>query len=394
MLIFYFTFLKFTLFIILCLKVTILKKGFMKYYKRSVNDNHFENFSISDLSSQFSTTQKTIENSLDYYEIDTLSQELIKLFPNLQRHLYFTYVQDTFEKIYKVRFCLLEEEFCQLQEFLFAYNNNKGSSPVVPHLDTFYHSISNNFFKEESFNISEDDKSSLVYFYRLAKNSENHNFFTSPFQEAHNIYNDYKDYLSSPIKELVDFILFSKHLFSLNFFKYFLHSPEMMDKDNFPLILKLVDTIKLVDNENPRINEINVFSKLMEQKHWIYLSKLKNEGNYLPFLEKIFFYHPGLLNSQGFLSSPVKKIHFLKYDVLTCINNKKIDLNCLFDSTTTFPNFSSFVSHYINEKIKNSQYAHDEEGLEVLKELLKTQSYFYLNNKLYPKGLLDKITKI
>lgn len=370
------------------------KKGLMKYYKRLVNDNHFENVPLSDLSSQFSTTQKNIENSLDYYEIDTLSQELIQLFPNLQRHLYFTYVQDTFEKIYKIRFFLLEEEFCQLQEFLFAYNNNKGGSPVIPHLDTFYQSICNHFFKNENFNISEDDKSSLVYFYSLAKNSENHNFFKSPFQEIHNICNDHKHDLCSPIKELTDFIIFSKHLFSLNFFKYFLHSPEMIDKHNFPLILKLVNTIKLVDNENPRINEINVFSKLMEQKHWIYLSKLKNESDYLPFLEKIFFYNPGLLNSQGYLSSPVKKIHFLNYDVLTCINDKKIDLNCLFDSTTKFPNFSSFVFHYINEKIKNSQYAHDEEGLEFLKELLKTQSYFYLNKKLYPKGLLEQKTKI
>lgn len=366
----------------------------MKYYSRFSEVCLTPNTVDTSLLSQRNTElQSLIDKNFNLKEVTKLAKEMHSLILPLRNFIFYTYTNDIFEKLYPVRFVLSSEEFCQVQDFIFSYMNKKGISEVVYHLDSSYSSIFEICPKEH---ITPNYHDSVNKYYALALASENSNF-SNPnlFVDAVTLpeYAIFHSY-STGMKPFHDFVKFAKHTIVFNYFKRFLFDSHMPKNSIEPLIL-LADFLPLSENENPRLNELDLFVKFMEKEHWSTLLAFKNNPNFQKFLENIFFFKNPRKNSSSMFYSPTTEhVHLVNYSNLETINNKNIDLNVFFDETTPYPDFMTFILKTIEKRLVGKEFILDKEGHEHLLTLLKTQSYFNMLKKYPEKGIISKSTKI
>lgn len=366
----------------------------MKYYSRFSEVSLTPNTANTSIMSQRNTElQSLIDKNFNLKEVTVLAKEMHSLILPLRNFIFYTYTNEIFEKLYPVRFVLSSEEFCQVQDFIFSYINKKGMSEVVYHLNSSYSSIFDTCPKEH---ITPNYHDSVSKYYSLALASENSDFSNpQPFVDAVTLpeYAIFHSY-STGMKPFHDFVKFAKHTIVFNYFKCFLFNPHMSQSSIQPLIL-LADFLPLAENENPRLNEFDLFVKFMEKEHWTTLLAFKNESRFQTFLENIFFFKQPRKNSSSMFYSPTTEhVHLVQYSNLETINNKNINLNVFFDETTTYPDFMTFILKTIEKRLEGTGLTLDNEGHEHLLTLLKTQSYFNLLKKYPEKGILSKSTKI
>lgn len=365
----------------------------MKYYSDKL---HFtlssDSSNTSESAQKFSEIKSLIKKNFNLKEIAPLSKELHNLSLKLKNFIFYTYTIDIFEDLYPTRFALSSDDFCQLQEFIFSYINQKGTSELVYHLDSSYENIFEICPKE---NITDNYKKSVEKYYLLAKSSEssdfsNHDIFIEAVQlPEYAIFHSY----STGMKPFHDFVKFAKHSIIFNYFKYFLHHPNM-PQNTIQSLVSLSEFLPLSDN--PRLNEFDLFIKFMEKEHWTQLLAFKNEPRFQIFLEQIcFFKNPRKNSSSSIFRMPNQEhVHLVNYSNLETINKKNIDLNVFFDEITPYPDFTTFVFKTIEKRLDGKELTLDQEGHDYLLTLLKTQSYFRLLNKYPEKGLSSKTTKI
>lgn len=368
----------------------------MKYYNSydSIFSVTVEEADHSTLNTLFSERHNALKNNFNYDEISSLAKDLHASSLKLKNVVFFTNPTEAFEHLYPVRFVLTEQEFCEFQEYLFIYSRRKGISEIVPHLESFLNHI---FEESEGMKIPEAYKIAVYKHFKLANDSETEDFFNNPDnigfikEKDYKILHDYTD----KMQPFFEFIQFAKHVVSVNYFKLFLKNPEFVQSSElFSYFLK---DFNLNENTNPRISEFTLLVKLMEQQHWDHLAKFKHEDGFYDLLESLFFFPIPRPNSQSMIPSSLKNVHLFHYTLLEEINNKNIDLDCLFSKNHPLNSFESFVfktsDKILNLHVKQS-FVHDPDGLEHLRVLLKNQNYLHLNNKFTPKGILIKNIKI
>ena len=123
----------------------------------------------------------------------------------------------------------------------------------------------------------------------MAKKSYDSNFFllgnntTLSILDSpdHEIFASY----STGAKPIHDFIAFAQHATTFNYFKTFLEYPEkIINNHALPPIIQFIHQLPFADHDNPRIQDLEVFTKLMNQEHWNALSTYKEHPLFLDFL--------------------------------------------------------------------------------------------------------------
>lgn len=361
----------------------------MKYYTSPNYLSHYSSTTENSVSSYTNLVEK-LKDNYNLSDVVSFSQQIYALIKDVKNKLFYTYTNEILDKLYISRFVLPQQQFCEIQEFLFSNPQGKGGHPIVPHIDTFFENIDKNHLQP----FSEVDKNILELYYMGAKLSEKSEFSLNTINLLDlNIPQSSYSY-SRDTTYFYDFINFAKHTIAFNYFKDFLLFP---NKVNPEFLFKTFSYINLKNNSNPRLNELWSFAKLMEQEHYDILAQAKNNSIGLCFIEKSLFFSNPRPNSKGPFYNPTydeNVVHTINYDVFDTLNQKSINLNIFFNKSTQHNQFSSFVLDSIEQQLKNTLYTYDKEGYEHLLSLLKIQDYFYLNDKLSAKNFKEKTTKI
>lgn len=369
----------------------------MKYYSEPLTYSQSVSNS-QDTTIDYNNVVEKLKNNYILSDVKHLSQQLHPLTQQLKNILFYRYTNEIFENVYTSRFVLPQQQFCEIQHFIFNNPQGKGGNPLVFHLDSYFKDSVDCYQQFSKINnISDYLLSNIENYYTLAKQSEDSIFSQKQIDLlALNEKIIFRDFCHNT-PQLIEFISFAKHTIAFNIFKDFLLYPEKVNPD---YLLKVLPFVSLKNNDIPILDELCLFSKLMEQEHWEKISSFPQANNVEQFLEKIFFFSQPRVNSKPtfYYSNQTpyndKIIHLFNYDILDTINQKNINLNVLFNYQTQYRNFSTFVLSNIENQLKNTDLIYDEEGYQHLLTLLKVQDYLYLNDKFPKKNISENHIKI